>query len=213
MSTTQPQFAGRSLFGHTRSALLAMLYGHADQSFYVRQLVRAIGAGHGALQRELKYLTEMGLVLRRNQGNQVLYQANSQSPIFSEIKGLITKTVGIHDVIRSALASLGPEIQIVFVYGSVARQKERANSDVDLMVLGDASFSEVVSALGPAQKALGREINPTVFPASEFRSKLAAGSHFLRSVMKEKRLFVLGTENELAKLASKQLAGSAHNKS
>ena len=213
MSTTQPQFAGRSLFGHTRSALLAMLYGHADQSFYVRQLVRAIGAGHGALQRELKYLTEMGLVLRRNQGNQVLYQANSQSPIFSEIKGLITKTVGIHDVIRSALASLGPEIQIVFVYGSVARQKERANSDVDLMVLGDASFSEVVSALGPAQKALGREINPTVFPASEFRSKLAAGNHFLRSVMKEKRLFVLGTENELTKLASKQLAGSAHNKS
>ena len=213
MSTMQPQFASRSLFGHTRSALLAMLYGHVDQSFYVRQLVRAIGAGHGALQRELKYLTEMGLVLRRNQGNQVLYQANSQSPIFSEIKGLITKTVGIHDVIRSALASLGPEIQIVFVYGSVARQKERANSDVDLMVLGDASFSEVVSALGPAQKALGREINPTVFPASEFRSKLAAGNHFLRSVMKEKRLFVLGTENELTKLASKQLAGSAHNKS
>jgi len=206
------QFAGRSLFGHTRSALLAMLYGHADQSFYVRQLVRAIGAGHGALQRELKYLTEMGLVLRRTQGNQVLYQANSQSPIFSEIKGLITKTVGIHDVIRSALASLGPEIQIAFVYGSVARQKEQANSDVDLMVLGDASFSEVVSALAPAQKALGREINPTVFPVSEFRSKLATQNHFLCSVMKEKRLFVLGTENELAKLASKQLAGSAHNK-
>jgi predicted nucleotidyltransferase len=207
------QFAGRSLFGHTRSALLALLYGHADQSFYVRQLVRAVGAGHGALQRELKYLTEMGLVLRRTQGNQVLYQANSQSPIFSEIKGLITKTVGIHDIIRSALVSLGPEIQIAFVYGSVARQKERANSDVDLMVLGDASFSEIVSALGPAQKALGREINPTLFPVSEFRSKLTGGNHFLRSVMKEKRLFVLGTENELTKLASKQLAGSAHNKS
>ena len=212
MSTMRAQFAGRSLFGHTRSALLALLYGHADQSFYVRQLVRAVGAGHGALQRELKYLTEMGLVLRRTQGNQVLYQANSQSPIFSEIKGLITKTVGIHDLIRSALVSLGPEIQIAFVYGSVARQEERANSDVDLMVLGDASFSELVSALGPAQKALGREINPTLFPVSEFRSKLAAGNHFLRSVMKEKRLFVLGTENELTKLASKQLAGSAHNK-
>ena len=213
MSTIHAQFAGRSLFGHTRSALLAMLYGHADQSFYVRQLVRAVGAGHGALQRELKNLTEMGLVLRRTQGNQVLYQANSQSPIFSEIKSLITKTVGVHDVIRSALASLGPEIQIAFVYGSVARQKEHANSDVDLMVLGDASFSEVVSALGPAQKALGREINPTVFPVSEFRSKLAARNHFSRSVMKEKRLFVLGTENDLTKLASKQLAGSAHNKS
>jgi DNA-binding transcriptional ArsR family regulator len=213
MSTVRTQFAGRSLFGHTRSALLAMLYGHVDRSFYVRQLVRAVGAGHGALQRELKYLTEMGLVLRRTQGNQVLYQANLQSPIFSEIKSLITKTVGVHDVIRSALVSLGTEIQIAFVYGSVARQKEQANSDVDLMVLGDASFSEVVSALGAAQRTLGREINPTVFPVSEFRSKLAAGNHFLRSVLKEKRLLVLGTENELAKLASKQLADSAHNKS
>ncbi|MBZ5658057.1 MAG: ArsR family transcriptional regulator [Acidobacteriia bacterium] len=207
------RFARISLFGHTRSALLAMLYGHAGQSFYLRQLVRAVGAGHGALQRELKHLTDMGLIVRRAQGNQVLYQANSQSPIFSEIRSLITKTVGTHDVIRSALVSLGSEIQIAFVYGSVASQKERAGSDVDLMVLGNVAFSDVVSALSPAQSVLGREINPTVFPVSEFRSKLAAGNHFLRSVMKEKKLFVLGTENELAKLASKQLAGSARNKS
>jgi uncharacterized protein len=202
----------QTLFGHTRSVLLAMLYGHADQSFYVRQLIRAVGAGHGALQRELRYLTEMGLILRRAQGNQVLYQANEQSPIFSEIRSLITKTVGVHDVIRSALAPLSAEIQVAFVYGSVARQKERANSDVDLMVLGNTSFSEVVSALRPAQKALGREINPTVFPANEFRSKLSARNHFLRSVMKEQRLFVLGTENELTSLARKQLVSSAHNK-
>jgi predicted nucleotidyltransferase len=204
MGTERPyEIASRGLFGQTRSALLAMLYGHADQSFYLRQLVRAVGAGNGALQRELKHLTEMGLIVRMAQGNQVLYRANSQSPIFSEIKSLISKTVGIHDVIRLALASLGTEIQIAFVYGSVARQKERADSDVDLMVLGDAPFSDVVSALSPAQKALGREINPTVFPVSEFRSKLVAGNHFLRSVMREKRLFVLGTEHELAKLASK----------
>ena len=201
-----------SLFGHTRSAVLSILYGRADRSFYLRQLVRAVGAGHGALQRELKRLTDMGLIVRRSQGNQVLFQANVQSPIFPEIKSLITKTVGIHDVIRSSLAPLGSEIQIAFVYGSVARQQERANSDVDLMVLGNAPFGEVVSALGPAQKTLGREINPTVFAVNEFRSKLASGNHFLRSVMKEKKVFVLGTENELAKLASKQLAGSARNK-
>ena len=199
-----------SLFGHTRSAVLSMLYGHADQAFYLRQLVRAVGTGHGALQRELKRLTEMGLIVRRSQGNQVLFQANAQSPIFPEIKSLITKTVGIHDVIRSSLTSLGTEIRIAFIYGSVARQQERANSDIDLMVIGNAPFGEVVSALGPAQRALGREINPTVFAVDEFRSKLASGNHFLRSVMKEKKLFVLGTENELAKLASKQLAGSTY---
>ncbi len=196
------QFPGRNLFGQTRSALLAMLYGHADQSFYLRQLVRAVGAGHGAVQRELKHLTDMGLLVRSTQGNQVLYQANSQSPIFSEIKSLIAKTVGIHDAIRSALAALASEIQIAFVYGSVARQEERANSDVDLMVLGSAPFSEIVSALAAVQRMLAREINPTVFPVAEFQSKLRAGNHFLRSVMREKKIFLLGTEDELAKLAS-----------
>jgi len=180
-----------------------MFYGHVDESFYILQLVRAVGGGRGAVQRELKHLTDLGLILRRVQGNQVLYRANAQSPIFQEIKSLITKTVGVHDAIRSALTPLGAKIQIAFVYGSVARQKERADSDVDLMVLGSASFGDVVSALGPAQKFLGREVNPNVFPVSEFRSKLAAGNHFLRSVMKEKKLFVLGTEHELAKLAAK----------
>ena|SRR5437016_5955442 len=192
---------GGRLFGHTRSALLAMLYGHADQSFYLRQLVRAVGAGTGAIQRELKYLTDLGLLARRVQGNQVLYQANSQSPIFSEIKSLITKTVGIHDAIRSALVSLESQIQIAFIYGSIARQTERANSDVDLMVLGSASFSDVVAALSPAQRDLGREVNPNIFSMAEFQAKLAAGNHFLRSVMKEKKLFVLGTDNDLKKLA------------
>ena len=177
--STGELFAYRGLFGQTRSALLGILYGHADQSFYLRQLVREVGAGHGALQRELKHLTDMGLIVRTVQGNQVLYQANSQSPIFSEIKSLITKTVGIHDVIRSALASLGSEIQIAFVYGSVARQMERANSDVDLMVLGNAPFSDVVSALGPAQRALGREINPNCFSSIRIPIKIGSREPFL----------------------------------
>ena len=183
--------ASRSLFGQTRSSLLALLYGHADQSFYLRQLIRTVGGGYGAVQRELKNLTDLGLIVRRTQGNQVLYQANAQGPLFPEIKSLITKTIGVHDAIRTALSALGSKIQIAFVYGSV-----------DLMVVGDAPFSDLVSALGPAQKALGREINPTVYPASEFRSKLLGRNHFLQTVMKEKKVFVLGNEHELRELAT-----------
>jgi predicted nucleotidyltransferase len=192
-----------SLFGETRSALLALLYGHIDESFYQRQLIRAIGAGHGAIQRELKQLADMGLIVRKLQGNQVLYHANTNSPIFAEIKSLITKTAGVHDAIRSALAPLESQIEVAFVFGSVARQEEGAKSDVDLMILGDVSFSDVVAAVARAQKTLAREINPNVFAVPEFRSKLAAGNHFLRSVMKEKKLFVLGSEHELKKLAAK----------
>ena len=192
-----------ALFGRTRSALLALLYGHTDESFHLRQLFRAVDGGVGAVQRELVQLTAMGLVLRTTRGNQVLYQANPRSPIFAELSGLIAKTSGIHNTLRSALAALGDTVQIAFVYGSVARQQERANSDVDLMVIGDASFGDVVSALSSAQKSIGREINPTVLSAREFRSKVKAGNHFLKSVLREKVLFVIGTPNELAELAAK----------
>ena len=195
------------LFGRTRSALLAVVYTHADKSYYVRQLARMVGAGHGALQRELKALTDMGLIVRSRQGNQVLYRANAKSPIFAEMKRLIAKTVGVHDVIRSALAPLLSRIHFAFVYGSVARQQERGDSDIDLMVLGDVSFADVVAALSAAQKSLNREINPTIFGVEEFKSKLAGKNHFLQSVMREKKLFVLGTEHELAKLATKRLVG------
>jgi predicted nucleotidyltransferase len=191
------------LFGRTRSALLGRLYSRAEESFYLRQLAREIGGGHGALQRELQHLTDMGLVVRSAQGNQVLYRANSRGPIFSELKSLIAKTVGIREVLASGLGTLDSKIRIAFVYGSVARQQERADSDVDLMVVGSASFGEVVSALGRAQSELGREINPTVFPVSEFRSKMAAGNHFLRTMISEKKIFVIGTQNELAKLVAK----------
>ncbi|HEY6349149.1 MAG TPA: ArsR family transcriptional regulator [Candidatus Angelobacter sp.] len=203
MSSGAVRSAGPSLFGQTRGALLALLYGHIDQSFYLRQLVREVGAGHGALQRELKHLTDLGLLVRRMQGNQVLYQANSQSPIFPEIRSLIAKTVGVHDAIRSVLARLGSEIQIAFIYGSVARQMERANSDVDLMVLGNVSFGDVVTSLATAQKNIAREINPAVSSLPEFQSKLKSGNHFILNVMKEKKLFVVGTEHDLAQLVSK----------
>ncbi len=193
----------RGLFGRTRSALLALLYGRAEQAFYLRQLDRELEVGYGALQRELKHLSEMGLIVRSAQGNQVLYRANAQSPIFRELKSLVAKTVGIRESLVSALATLETKIKVAFIYGSVARQQELANSDVDLMVVGSASFSEVVSALGPAQRAAGREINPTVFAVSEFRAKSAAGNHFLRTVMSEKRIFVIGTQHELAKLVAK----------
>ncbi len=198
----------RGLFGHTRSALLATLYGHSEEWFHLRQLARLAGAGYGAVQRELKSLTEMGLVLRRSHGNQVLYCANHESPIFAEIRSLVAKTVGIHNILHSALTRFGSQIKIAFVYGSVARQQERPGSDVDLMILGEVDFGDLIGALGEAQQLAGREINPTVFPLPEFRSKLAKRNHFLETVMKDKKLFIVGNEHELGELAARQLAGT-----
>ncbi len=195
-----------TLFGKTRLAVLSMLFNHADEAYYLRQIARNTGTGLGALQRELNKLADAGIIRRTVRGKQVYYQANAQCPIFPELKGMIIKTAGVRGVITSALASLTNRIRVAFIYGSVARRQESRKSDVDLMIVGDVSFSDVVSALGKAEKNLEREINPTVYPPSEFQSKLSKKHHFLTALMDESKLFLIGDQRELERLAKKRLA-------
>ena len=207
MSTQRPPRAVADLlFGQTRRSVLSLLYGHADEEFYLRQIARRVGTSVGAVQREVRQLSDAALITRSVQGNQVLYQANSKSPIFSELKSLITKTAGVHDVIREALLPLYDRIRSAFIYGSVARQEENATSDVDLMVIGKAGFGEIVSCLQAAQRVLSREVNPTVYSMAEFQRKLQRGNHFLTRVLEGQKLFVLGDERELAGMVAKRLA-------
>ncbi len=195
-----------TLFGKTRRAVLSLLYSHVDDAFYLRQIVRAAGVGVGTVQRELKELSDAGIILRIAQGRQVYYQANPKCPVFEELKALVSKTVGIAAVLQTALAPLADRIRVAAVYGSIARSEEQRGSDVDLLVVGKVTFSEVVSALDRAQKTINRDINPTVYPPSEFRSKLLAGHHFLNTILEEPIYFLIGDERELARLAKKRLA-------
>jgi predicted nucleotidyltransferase len=186
------------LFGHTRGALLAVLYGHIGESFYLRQLARRTDITLGAVQRELRQLVDAGLVTRRVVGSQTFYSANQASPIFEEMRSLVTKTVGIHDVLLEALRPLHKKINLAFVYGSTARSKEDSESDVDLMIVGRVPFADVIEHLADAQKTLDREINPTVYSTREFRSKVEG--NFLRTVLAGKKLFLIGDESELREL-------------
>jgi len=195
-----------ALFGQTRRAILALLYGHPDEAYYLRQLARSGGLGLGAVQREVKRLTEAGILRRTVRGHQVYYQADPECPVFADLKGLVVKTAGAVDVLRDALAPLTGQIKVAFIYGSVARFHQRSASDVDLLVIGDVSFGDVVSALATAQKPLGREINPTVYSPAEFRSKLKAHHHFLSSVLRNEKVFVIGDEHGLAGLDPIRLA-------
>jgi len=205
---TSDEMGGLSeaLFSKNRRAVLSLLYGHADEAFYLRQIVRASGGGVGAIQRELRQLVRSGIIRRTAQGSQVYFRANAECPVFSELKSLLMKTAGVADVLRTALAPLADRIEIAFLYGSVARGRERQGSDVDVLVVGDVSFAEVVAAIGPAQQQLQREVNPTVYPTDEFRAKLAARHHFLMSVVAGSKVFLMGDERGLERLAEKRLA-------
>ena len=190
-----------TLFGRTRGAVLSVLYGHIGESFYLRQLARLTGKSLGPVQREVRQLVDAGLVARKIEAARTLYSANQDSPVFAEIQSLVTKTIGMHDVLSSALETLRKKISLVFVYGSVARSGETPGSDVDLMVVGRVDFASVVAKLADAQKALNREINPTVYSVKEFQSKFRG--NFLKNVLAEKKLFIIGDENVLRELGKK----------
>jgi len=197
----------QTLFGKTRRAVLSLLYSHVDEAFYLRQIVRVAGVGLGAVQRELKLLSDAEIIQRIVRGRQVYYQANPQCPVFEELKALVIKTVGIAAIVQVALAPLADRIRIAGIYGSIARSEEHRGSDVDLLVVGKVTFAEIVSALDQAQKTINREINPTVYPVDEFQSKLSAGHHFLSTIVEKPMFFLFGDKRELARLAKKRLAG------
>ena len=193
------------LFGRVRSSVLSLLLLNSDISMYFREIERAVGMGRGAVQRELDNLVHSGIVVRSKQGNQVYYQANHKSPVFAELKSLMIKTTGVADVLREVLKPFQSHIETAFIHGSFARGTEHADSDVDVMVIGDLTFSEVVDALALAQESIGREINPSVYPVDEFVRRVSSGNHFLTSSVGEPKIFLIGDGDVFEGLVKKRL--------
>ncbi len=180
---------------------MALLYGRPDEEFYINQLMKATGSGSGAIQRELKRMTEAGLIIREKKGNQVYYQANSKSPIFNELKSVVRKTFGVADVIREALVPFAKDIKAAFIFGSIAKSTDDRKSDIDVMIIGDITFDDAVSSVMKAQSVLSREINPIVYPVAEFRKRVVEKHDFITDVMQGEKIFLVGDEDELARLA------------
>ena len=196
----------RGLFGKTRQTVLALLYGREDSSFYTKQILDAVKIGRGAVQRELKNLTDNGIITREVEGRQVYYRANAQCPIFNELKGIVRKTFGVADVIRQALATMEDKIRVAFIFGSIASNADERRSDIDVMVVGAISFGDTVDLLSAAEEKLGREVNVVVYPISEFKQKVREDHYFVKTVLDGEKIFLVGDEDELARLAEKRLA-------
>ncbi|MCD6283129.1 nucleotidyltransferase domain-containing protein [bacterium] len=189
-----------SLFPLIRRLLLGELVRAEGESVHIQELARRVGKEAKSVYNELKNLESAGIVISQRQGNQVQYSLNPQCPIYPELKMLIIKTVGLADVLRDALKPLAAKIKVAFIYGSFARGKERADSDVDVMVIGDVSFGEVVDVLYDTQKVLSREVNPSVYPVAEYLEKRAAGHHFIKEVIEGAKIFLIGDADELAEM-------------
>jgi uncharacterized protein len=196
------------LFGQTRARILALLFGSPDQEFYVRQVARAVAASPGAAQRELANLARARLIDRIEDGHQVYHRVNKVHPVFPELSSLIAKTVGVVHTLSAALGTNPDGISVAFIYGSMARGEQTAESDVDLMVIGTASLGEVLSRLADAERAIGRPINPTVYTPREIKRRFKEGNHFLRAVFAGPKVLLIGTEHDLERLGRVRVAQS-----
>ena len=181
-----------------RRQVLALLLLHPGRKLHVREIARLTGTPAGTLNKELARLHEAGLLERERVGNQLQYSANRSHQIFPELASILRKTVGLADVLIEALSPLAESITAAWVYGSIARGAETAGSDVDVLIIGSLDFGTVVDALQPAQRQLGRDVNPKVFSVREWKAKLKAKDAFVTEVLAGPKIFLIGSEHELA---------------
>lgn len=196
LRTAERRSLADALFTKTQQRVLGILFGRPDRTFFLRELIEAAASGSGATQRQLARLEESGLVTVSRIGTQKHYQANHDSPISEELRGIVTKTVGLADPLRAALRSLGKRVVLGLVYGSMAKGEARAESDIDLLVVADGiTLEELFVRLAPAEKALGRRIHPTLYTSEEFARRRKIGNPFLKKVLAGKHIAVIGTED------------------
>lgn len=195
---SEPSTIADALFPKVRQRVLAVLFGTPDRSFYANELIALAQSGTGAVQRELAGLSNAGLLTVSKQGNQKHYQANTSAPIFAELRGLVLKTMGLADVLRTALAPLAGQIDGAFVYGSVARQQDTAQSDVDVLIVSNTlGYGEVFGALEGATVALGRKVNPTLYSVTDWARRLDSDNAFATRVWQQPKIWLIGNEAQL----------------
>ncbi len=187
------------LSSRVRAEIFRLLFGFDPAELHLREMVRASECSVGAVQTEMKKLSRLDLVLPRRDGNRLYYRANPDHPLYTEIRAMVLKTVGLVDILREALGK-SPGIEVVFVFGSLAAHGEKAHSDIDLMVIGTVGPREVSRLLNGTSALLSREVNPFVVNTSEFVRRRNEGDHFITQVLESPRLFVIGNDNDLAKM-------------
>jgi len=193
-----PRGVADALFTKVQQRVLGVLYGNPGRSFYANEVINLADTGTGAVQRELARLEAAGLVTVTRIGNQKHYQANATA-VFEELRGLVLKTSGLADELRSALASLAGQITAAFVYGSVAKGQDTAESDIDLMVVSDTlSYADLFAILEGVVNRLGRPVNPTVYSQQELAKRVRADNAFIKRVLEQPKLWLIGEEHVLA---------------
>jgi DNA-binding transcriptional ArsR family regulator len=183
------------LSSRVRAEIFRLLFGLNEKELHLREMERQTALSLGTVRQDLQKLVKLDLVKTRRDGNRLYYRANTEHPLYPEIRNLVLKTAGLVEIFKSALDREG--IEVAFIFGSLASSKERAESDVDLMVIGPIGLRTLSSWLSGVSELIGREINPHTLSVEEFRRRKQEGNHFLTNVLESPKLFIIGNENDL----------------
>jgi predicted nucleotidyltransferase len=198
-----------ALFPTVRGDVLSATLMQSEKWWYLSELAQFLGTSPSSLQRELKALVDGGILETRREGTRAYFKADTRSPVFPELRGLIDKTAGVVPALQTILRPFGTRITCAFVYGSVARSEEHAESDIDLLVVGEVGLADLTPALRKAEARLGREVNVTSYSAAEFRKKATAKDHFLSEVLRGPKQFVKGDQGDVDNLTGKPRRSTA----
>ena len=193
-----------ALFSKVQQRVLALIFGQPERSFYTSEIIRSVRSGTGAVERELSRLLSSGLVCVERIGNQKHYRANQGSPIFKELRGLVVKTVGVAEPIRKSLRPYADAIKTAFVYGSVAKGTDTAQSDIDLMVIGDElNYSDLYTAAQSAEEKLRRKVNPTFLSPVDWQRKASDRGSVVSKISASPKIFIIGSDEDLHSWATR----------
>ena len=201
-----------ALFPRTRQNVLAALLLSPERRWYLSDLAQHLKVTPSSLQRELASLTAADVVCREADGNRVYFWANPDFPLLPELQGIFAKTVGLADRVRETLVPFWDEIETAFIFGSVARGERTAQSDVDIMIVGSIGMAELALPLRDMERSLQLPVNVTHYTSAEFRDKRRQGNHFLDTVLRKQKIFLKGSEHELAIADDRQKSESAYHK-
>jgi len=193
-----------ALFPAVRQEILAATMLSPERAWYLSELAAHLHTSPSSLQRELEALAKSGVLQRRQEGRRTYYKAETDSPVFVELQALFAKTAGVLPLLKIELGRFGPKIKWAAIYGSIAKGEERAQSDIDLLIVGAVSMTELLPSLRRIEKQFGREVNVTRYAEEEFRTKRHSRDHFLASLLKTTLITIVGSQNELEKAAGRR---------
>ena len=191
-----------SLFTPVKQVILAATYGQPNRWWYLSELASFAGKTPSSLQRELKSLAESGILQTKRDNSRVYFRAETNSPLFEPLRTLVERTLGVVENLKAAIEPITKLIEVAFVYGSVARGDEGIQSDVDIIVIGNAGQSDLTKVLRPLEARFARDFNAKCYKPEEFKQKLQNGNHFVTSVLKSEKVFIVGNENDLGRFDS-----------